>query len=308
MKKVSRNITSCVAGDEQIMLYLETTDHEMIPHAIEIAIAIENPPPFIEALYDHSAAPTSGWSTVGNQSAGMSLWSFWKNGLDLDHLRSLQNQPPRQVHVPVATIVNRFEALEVASPPQLHVELENDEHADPLDDMMSHLYQAPEGQSWEDMSDTDDDTASIDTPIETPSPVTPIVTAAHALQEKEVFLEFFNMRTLPQIPTTNRQLVTLLRDRDIWLFSYEERARVAGFISSQAKMDLDEGSIALFESLTRRHAEARSRLEEARNNASVLKDRADGRSESPCFAISSSLDVRPRERQSCRRCSRCGSD
>ena len=91
---------------------------------------------------------------------------------------------------------------------------------------------------------------------------------AEVINDKEAFLESFNLGTMPMIPGTNRSLDILLADGDAWSFSAEERARVAEYVSANAKTDINEHSLAEFESLANRHECARKRHGEARDNVS----------------------------------------
>lgn len=97
----------------------------------------------------------------------------------------------------------------------------------------------------------------------------PPLTAREALEQQELFLTYFGLKTLPSIPKTQRDVSILLEDGDVWSFSREERRALSRMIEGEAKRCLDEESIAEFESLTALHEEARTKFEEATDNVRV---------------------------------------
>lgn len=94
----------------------------------------------------------------------------------------------------------------------------------------------------------------------------PLLLLEQALEDKIIFLEFFGLSILPHVPATARPIQTLLTDGDAWTFSADERARLSQWLESTVSRSIDENTIALFEALTKKHEEARVRLNEARDN------------------------------------------
>ena len=268
MKRVSANITMRTATESQIMDFLES-------RYPDVKASVCHPPDFVNVLYEHSS-DTAGWSTVGKSSSGGSIWSFWVNALDLQHLRSLDARPITIKPNPIATVVNRFEQLTVDEGEHLASSPEEDQDEEEEGDMSSFLFARPKIESWEDMSDSDSATGSNTTEesIITPPEVIAAPSVDEVIQQKALFLEYFNLSSIPRIPMTDRKLDVLLTDGDVWSFSKEERQRVADSVSGQAKADIDEDSLALFESLAKRHEVARKQHAEARDNVSPTGSQA----------------------------------
>lgn len=275
MKKVSQAITSQVASDEQIMLYLEME----LP---QLKVSISNPPDYTYMLYEH-ATDTSGWETIGKSHSKVSLWSFWLKGMDLDHLRYLENKPVGQKVEPLNNTSNRFDQLEEVNEGDSESSDDGSSSTAWDDDVqrdrtLDFMFAEPDVEDWEVMSD--DEGTHFDEPIADvvsdsrtdingtavkPEPV-------DVVQDKAAFLEFFDMKALPRIPQTDRKLSVLLEDGDAWSFSLEERRRVAEFVMGKAKSELDEDMLATFVVLAKKHAEARKRYAEARDNVSRILD------------------------------------
>ena len=281
MKRVSADITMRTATEVQIMDFLES-------RYPDVKASVCHPPGFVGALYEHSS-DIAGWSTVGKSSSGGSLWSFWVNGLDLEHLRTIDAKPITITPEPVAKVLNCFEQLTVDEGEQFASSQEEEQDEGQEGDMSSFLFARPDNESWEDLSDSGSDIDSITTEglIVTPPQVIAAPSVDEVIQEKALILDYFNLSSVPRIPMTDRELKVLLTDGDVWSFSAKERQRVAESVAGQAKADIDEDSIVLFESLAKRHEAARKQYAEARDIVSPMisptrSELTDARSASLC--------------------------
>lgn len=273
MQKLSLSITRRQATDAEISNHLTI-------HFPEFQACLDEPTAWISVVYEYTS-DTSGWQNVGGGEAVSSMWRFWKDGHDLQHLRTLATKPRKAVPAPVATTVNQFAALQIEDDQSSNDSAEADDAPVPVgsaSDMWSFMFVKPDIESWEEASITDrgsvsdtetDASDNFTRPGQHDSNTTRQTSISDAVQDGESFCSFFGFGTLPAIPQTDRDLDVLLADGDIWSFSMEERRRVAEFITAQAKADVDEESLALFEMLTRKHAEARRAHEEAVANVSI---------------------------------------
>ncbi|RXK38429.1 hypothetical protein M231_04338 [Tremella mesenterica] len=270
MKRVSENITRSDATEEQIRHYLQQ-DHPAL------FASINNPPAYVRALYINSA-DLDGWSTAGRKRTSQSLWAFWQAGLDLDHLRTLNAPPAKKTfdNKPIPT--NRFDELSVADSTSEPSESEAIVPQSEEDARWSFFYTPPDVEHWDDFdssqSDFEADLSDVSSLLEIDDTVLTEVedtylTEAQALGDKDAFLEFFTLTELPTIPTGTRPMDALLQSTDCWGFSYEERTRLADWLGRRAKNDIDEEALEEFQSLTRRHEDARKRQDEARDNIRV---------------------------------------
>lgn len=277
-------------SSERLLAYMEA----LYPR---IKGALYAPPPFVGELFavEHGGC---AWKRAGKKSKKgqpYTLWDFWKEGVDLRHLEGLraQVQRPEPIDKDPRAPVSRFDlsapepTIKTAgsqSTKSKHAKVAAAEDADDLE-----LINAGYGHLLEmaDISDDfiaeegarDSDTSGDDLigrpPTDAESedelydPLPPPPTAREALEQQEMFLAFFKLKTLPSIPTTKRDVPALLEDGDVWSFSRKERYAIARLIEGEAKRCLDEESIDEFQSLTAQHAEARTKFEEATDNVRV---------------------------------------
>jgi len=263
-------ITSSSADDDEIMAFLRDRHPELCE-------SIGSPPDFAYMLYEH-AADTSGWETVGKVSGNVSEWSFWRKSLDLEHLRYLENKPLEVKPQQIAAPHNAFQALTIETDePSISASDDGSESSDEdRDRSYDFMFHAPIVDDWAEETDSDASSANgavimpdaklIDVP-----PTQPLRSAAVVIQDKKAFLEYFDLKQIPKVPTTSRKLSVLLDDNDAWDFSAEERLLVADYAARNAKDELDEEMLERFEVLAKRHEEARRGYAEAKDNVSSLR-------------------------------------
>lgn len=255
MTKVINDITRREATADQITEYLERS-------CPDIYAKLRNPPPIVHALLEHSS-DTQGWSTIQKRGKHHTVWDFWRAGDDLTHLRRLHRDAERSGHAPpIITTDNRFAGLSVASDPQIdQIPAGLPQRLDPEEDAKwSFLFEEPDvdirGESeWED--EDEDDASTTTTPI-----------LSEAVYSKDVFLQYFGLRELPEIPTTQRHLDVLMELDDPWKFSLQERVTFSNAIATHAKLEVDEEALEKFMVLARQHEVAKKKHDEARDNVS----------------------------------------
>jgi hypothetical protein len=200
-----------------------------------------------------------------------SLWSFWKAGLDHDHLRALHRHEPKPSltsakEEPFDELSNRFATLIVDD-----AESDGDDKSSP-DTSVSHTMTEKSDQVWtfgldsgtqrfaspssagSDTDDDDSDPSEADTP---PTPPSSHEDDDHTLEDVQLFLHRFGMPQLPKIPQSDRSVEELLADGDVWLFSMKEREKIAKYVEKHAKQDLDQVLVAEFGSLREEFQECR---------------------------------------------------
>lgn len=274
MEKVSQSIISQTVNDQEILQYMLEGDR-----FLELVLGIKERPDWVESLFEYHVS-ASGWTTVrkrGKETPEISPWSFWVQGMDLDHLRGLEHQASRQKHapMPVPAVNNRF--IELQEDLQTAQAVSEDGYVtasedgeDDIDDSGSDDFMFEQPAVMTSMEDSDEESGSSthatsieSTPTPPSKPKKPTVEEMMVImQDKDAFLEHFQRRLVPKVPTTIRPLEVLLRDGDVWTFSAEERGRVAAYISSMAKKEIDEDVLRKFEILQKQHQEARKRYAE----------------------------------------------
>jgi hypothetical protein len=271
MNTLSTNLTSQVPTEEQILQWLQLNR----PITLK---TLHQPLPGVQVLYDMEMAEQSEdseWTTVGRRKVN-SLWDFWRFGLDIVHL-TLFNQPVRAAEPDsIQLVINRFASL--------HVEDEATESAVdkadiPAKDEWSFLFESPVPMLVDDASVV----SATDTPLLTPR--TPLVASTFEASMKQAIGG--NSSDLFQ---TDRPLKAII-DLDIWSLSQVERHRLAKYVCSETKSQIECRAVAGLKQLVDEHAEAKAGYDNARHAVSGQGELADGRSAELLRAASKSLDV-----------------
>jgi hypothetical protein len=269
MAKLSETITSRTATDEQILDFLA----DRFPG---VRAGLDSPSEdYIIPIFE-LAVNSGGWEKVGKQVEKTTLLAFWRDALDLAHLRQLDiAKPVKKVEI-IPASANAFDALEEEDSTEIAMSKPSEAESEGEQDEWNFLFKAaPLDEDWNDMLDGSDIASSMtssDSEDSVPAaPPTPPVDMNEVLAAKEDFLKHFGYLRLPKIPHTNRDLDILLQDEDVWSFSAAERLRVFEFVAMHAKEDIDEDSIEEFESLEKRHALLRASYAEVKDNVGLSR-------------------------------------
>ena len=268
MKALIKEVTRTKSTDQQIMDYLEA----VYP---VLGDQLEAPSAWIRLLMRHMM--TGEWRVAGQDNRPSSIWSFWKTGLDLAHLEALHaetTRKPVKVEAPVSVQANRFDALNSedganTDDETVVEESSNSDTSENEDDQVWAFALANRNRQFappasvDSDSDDQDSVSEVDTP---PTPLTPYQLDEEALEDRATFLSHFGMAELPKVPTTNRSIEELLDDGDAWRFSKGERVKLAIYLETHAKQDLDENLIAEFERLVEKFQEARQNMADVKDN------------------------------------------
>lgn len=234
---------------------------------------------------------SGGWERVSKRKNKRSLmldnreWEFWKAGTDLNNFIGLHRQDAEPRSEPQQAVVENVASQNVANRALSKSKAEEKEGAEAcealsalgLDFLVNNVADIADDEleaivargidDSESEPEPDDDTEGNDTVTQTGP------TAKEAAEDRHCFLDFFDLKELPRIPTSKRstdELLSVLETgSSAWDFSMFERRQLVGELESEAMKALDEDSIASFQHLARRHREARVKLQEANDNVSV---------------------------------------
>lgn len=200
-----------------------------------------------------------------------SFWRFWKQGLDLQHLRNLAKQPEGPPARPKSDLSDRFAALPPPSLPAPYLSPTSSavvggrplcptptQPQSRLSHAMGSTGHPPNSRSSDELAHDSLWRSGTSEP-----------SLANVLRDPVSFCSRFGFAKLPTIPQTSRNLDVLLADGDIWSFSMDERQRIATAVTEKAKGEVPAELLARFGDLVRRHDNARQSHEEAQANVSI---------------------------------------
>lgn len=232
VKKLLNDFLKIPVDSQQIVTYLEVQYPEHYEHTTQ-------PPPWIPTIKSVSSADGE-WKRAGkkgkNDIFDDSMYSYWKNGRDLDFLEFGINDvaSPNQVLSDNVPSANSFSALEVA-----------DEESD----------------------DDEEQIAEEDNLRDEPPPVQPVVHLSD-FQNPDEFFVGFGYDGVPQVPYTDRTLDILLEYGEIWEMSRSEREKLHAYWIEQVRSNLHHNQLHQFERLRERHADTLQRFNEGKDEVS----------------------------------------
>ncbi|KAJ8523127.1 hypothetical protein ONZ45_g408 [Pleurotus djamor] len=261
VKELTKKIVKTTISQDDLIEYL------MVYHPGHFEI-LHHPPHWVQLVKTFQDHQTNGWQQVGKNGRTMaeaedsSWYAFWRSSRDLeflqaDPLSALTKSQPQPSHDAsnVASITNSFSALDV-SPGE---DVSDDEDESPS----SSSLVSPE-ELWMYLMDDNDEASSppeTDASHSAPAPA-PVIHRAgsptssfHVTDLYDPVLFFDTLGTAqPDIPMTDRPLIALLDEDDVWCMSTIERQRISAFWEEELRRISHEIYISDFKSLRKEHA------------------------------------------------------
>ncbi|KAI0369710.1 P-loop containing nucleoside triphosphate hydrolase protein [Pilatotrama ljubarskyi] len=245
--------------------------------------SIEDPPEWVQALYDlRQAEEAGGWRVAGKDSLySDSLYDFWVRGGDIEFLHDahrtlLYRHPPSpQRQLPKQRPNNQYEILRSGSlrdtgpddsefseilPEEewLRDALVLDLEANPSDSESEGLeYLTPEA-SASPASAIRATPAVTDSPVrdETKHQPLPLSVRPDDFRNLSAFFAAFGCADIPAVPTTTRPVQELREQEDAWSMSSTERQQLHGMWSDEVRITSQETQTMEFRRLREKHAQA----------------------------------------------------
>lgn len=233
-------------------------------------------PSYIEVWFEH--AKQWGWECGGKivKMGELTLWDFWKYEVDLNNLQVLY-ELDKNVEAPASGATSN--TLKQTASPKKRTRAKKNAKVKTVEDIK-------DGYKFQQKEDLEVDSDSKDKAVDKALPnisdansgqeggqsdsFNPVGAGLeHAMFDKRHFLDRFQLQCLPALPTTDRELLLLQLDTNIWNYSSKERASFVEYVEDHAKRHIDEGAIASFEVLRKRHDEARANQKEAEDNVGI---------------------------------------
>ena len=275
LKALTTEVFSTSAPSEQILRHLEIDCPEKFN-------CFSSPPEWISIFKALEQEGENGgkWQKVGskmrNELLDDSMYTFWREGRDLDRIQESQQSAPTPSPPTQPLTTNRFAALEVVS--DNYHDASSADHSgseDEDNESVDEPLRVEEGwrnsDVWAGVAEparpsvtppTSSDSSSVNSVPGSP--------AETDIQNLEEFFFRHGCDEVPTVPSSKRPLCDLLEAGDVWRMSYHERKILHAHWNAEVREALSAAHLQKYESLREAHADALHNFKESKDEVGAV--------------------------------------